>query len=65
LKLSFLVKALLIALFGLSVRFADLVIKTAPIFTGFKTTAAVWLFDLTAQDIAVVCEAPERGFSDH
>tara|TARA_B100000780_G_C20782886_1_gene310906 strand:+ start:318 stop:461 length:144 start_codon:yes stop_codon:yes gene_type:complete len=44
--------------FGLSVRFADLVTKTAPIFTGFKTTAAVRLFDLTVQDIAVIGAAP-------
>jgi hypothetical protein len=51
--------------FGLSVRFADLMTKTAPIFTGFKTTAAVGLFDLTAQDIAAVGAVPERGFSDH
>jgi hypothetical protein len=51
--------------FGLSVRLADLVTKKAPIFTGFKTTAAVGLFDLTAQDIAVVGAVPERGFADH
>ena len=46
-------------------RLADLVTKKAPIFTGFKTTAAVGLFDLTAQDIAAVGAVPERGFSDH
>ena len=51
--------------FGLSVRFTDLVTKTALIFMGFKTTAAVGLFDLAAQDITMVGAVAKRGFSDH